>query len=609
MKNKKHANAEYEQASPTLLSMQPNELTKKPKISDEDLAQWNALRLHCEARLIMLRQWRNSWWMQNWSSLANFILPRRSIWLTQSAGGIPTPNNMIRGVPINSAIKDPTGTFAARVCAAGMMSGLASNSRQWFKVMPKAKNLELDAEGRAWLDEIENRLYTVLAASNFYNSFAQECEDLVIYGTAPVIIYEDEQDIIRLYNPTIGEYYLASGATLRIDGLYRQFVMTIAEIVDFFTLEKCPEQIQSLWRQKGASLDKELIIAHSIEPNFDGPHFDKIPGGFTWREVYWLYGQASKQPLSIRGFVEQPFTAARWATQSNDAYGRSPGMDVLPDIAQLQVMAVRLGEAIEKQVRPPLLADVNLKNQPSSILPGQVTYVSDLSPARGMRPVYEVNPDIRGMEGLIASIQQRVKVGLFNDLFLMLEQSPDQRMTAYEVSQKVQEKLQVLGPVVENIITESLRPKLERVYGIMRRKDMLPPMPESLKGIPLDIEFISMVSIAQKGAMTAGIERILALTGNMVAVDPDVRFVVDFDTCLREFNDLLANPANILRGPEAVEKLKQQMAQAQAQQQQQQNAAQQAQTISVGADAASTLANTSLGAGQSALSSLLGLNQ
>ncbi len=609
MAKQKYDTAVYEKASPTLLSEQPNELTKEPKSSDKDAAQWLALCTHCEARLIMLRQWRNSWWMQNWSTLANYILPRRSIWLTQSAGGIPTPNNMVRGVPINSAIKDPTGTFATRVCAAGMMSGLASNSREWFKILPKVKDLELDAQAREWLDEVEDRLYTVLAGSNFYNSFAQECEDLVIYGTAPVLVYEDEQDIIRLYNPAVGEYYLASGATMRVDGFYRQFVMTVAEVVDFFGLENCPDQVRGLWRQKGAGIDKEVIIAHSIEPNFDGPHFDKLPGGFAWREAYWVWAASAKQPLSIRGFNEQPFTAARWATQSNDAYGRSPGMDVLPDIAQLQVMAVRLGEAIEKQVRPPLLADVNLKNQPSSLLPGQVTYVSDLSPARGMRPIYEVNPDIRGMESLIASIQQRVKVGLFNDLFLMLEQAPDQKMTAYEVAQKVQEKLQVLGPVIENLITESLRPKLERIYGIMRRKDMLPPVPDSLKGIPLDIEFISMLSIAQKGAVTGGMERILALVGNMVAVYPDVRFVLDSDTYLRQFNDLLANPAKILRGPEAVAQLQQQAQQAQAQAQQQQNAAQQAQTMSVGADAANTLSNTNLSAGQNALGALLGIKQ
>lgn len=596
----------YEKSSATLLAQQPSTPKKDPKTDAKTISEWNNLRGHMEARLIMLRQWRNSWWTQNWSTLAEYIQPRRSIWLTQSTGGIPTPNNMTRGRPLNNSIKDPTATFAVRVCSAGLMSGLASVSRQWFKISPSTKGIDIDAEGRKWLDEIEQRTYTILAGSNFYNAFAQECEDLVVYGSAPSVIYEDEKDIIRCYNPAVGEYYLASSATMRIDGLYRQFVMTISQIVDFFGIESCPEDIRKLWKAKGSSLDMERIIAHSIEPNYDTEGCPKIPGNFTWREVYWVYGAGSKWPLSKRGFIEQPFTAARWATQSNDAYGRSPGMDILPDVIQLQVMTVRLSEAIEKQVRPPLLADITLKNQPSSILPGQVTYVPNLGAGTGMRSIYEVNPDINGLSALIQQIENRIKIGMFNDLFLMLEQTPDTKMTAYEVAQKVQEKLQVLGPVIENIITESLKPKLKRIFGIMKRKGMIPPAPDSMKDIPLDIEFISMLSLAQKASITGGLERIAALIGNMVAVYPDARFLLNDDIFIREFNDLLANPEKILRDPQEVAKMLQQQQQAQQQQQQQANMMHGAQTANVAADAANTLASTEIGGGQSALSQLMG---
>lgn len=605
MKSKKSTNdAVYEKAGPTLLASQPNSVESK-EASSQKMAEWSQLRSHLEARLVMLRQWRNSWWYQNWSTLAQYILPRRSIWLTQSTGGIPTPNNMTRGLPLNTYIKDPTATFAVRICSAGLMSGLASVSRQWFKVVPTMRDMDIDQEGRAWLDEVESRTYNVLAGSNFYNSFAQECEDLVVFGSAPCVIYEDEQDVIRCYNPAVGEYYLATGATLRIDGLYREFVMTISQIVDFFGVKNCPDDIQQLWAAKGSSMDTERIIAHSIEPNFDVRGCPKLPGNFTWREVYWVFGSGSKVALSQRGFVDQPFTAARWATQSNDAYGRSPGMDVLPDNIQLQVMTVRLSEAIEKQVRPPLLADVNLKNQPSSILPGQVTYVPDLGPGKGMRSIYDVNPDINGLSGLIMQIQQRIKVGFFNDLFLMLEQAGTGQMTAYEVAQKVQEKLQVLGPVIENIITESLKPKLKRIFGIMTRKGMLPPMPDSLKNMSLDIEFISMLSLAQKASITGGLERIAALIGNLTAVYPDIRYILDTDTYIREFNDLLANPEKILRGPEEVAKMVQAEQEQQQRQQQQEAIERGAQTAKVGADAASTLAGINQGGGAAALGQIL----
>ncbi len=610
--NKKESKAVYEMASPSLLSEQPPDPPEYKKPKSEEVSQWNVLKGHLEARLTGLRTWRQSWWNQNWAELAQYIEPRRSIWLTQSGGGWPSPNNMSRGKPLNSAIVDPTGTYAVRVCSSGLMSGLASPSRPWFKIVPTMKNSEIDAAGRQWIDDVEQRIYTVLAGSNFYNSFAQECEDLVVFGTAPVIIYEDEKDVLRCYNPCVGEYYLASGATMRVDTLNRAFVMTCAQIVDFFGLENCSEEIQQMWKAKGSELNQERIIGHSVEPNFGigGTDAGKIPGNFAWREVYWLFGAGTDKPLSMRGFVDQPFVAPRWNILSNDAYGRSPGMDCLPDILQLQVETMRKAEAIEKMVRPPLIADMSLKNQPSSSLPGSVTYVNGLSAGTGMRSIYEVNPDIAALERDLAAIQARVKQGFFNDVILMLSSNPVTNRTAYETAQLMQERLQVLGPVIENIIGESLKPKLKRVFSIMNRKGLFPPMPDSMKAAGgVTIDFVSMLALAQKASATGGLERLAAFVGNLVAVYPQAKDLLNIDNLIEEMNTLLDNPQDILHGTEELKQIRQAAAQQQQQVQQAQMLQHSAQTANIGAQAAQTLAGTDVGAGQSALNALLGGGQ
>jgi hypothetical protein len=595
--------APYEESGPTFLSKQPS---PEPDSSVKADPTWPPLRGHLEGRLIALRNWRQSWWTQNWADLAEFILPRRSIWLTQSTGGNPNPNNMTRGRPLNTSIADPTATYAVRVCSSGLMSGLASPSRPWFKMIPGVGKLQLDADARQWLDETEDRMYTVIAGSNFYNSFAQECEDIVVFGTGPNIVYEDERDIIRLYNPAVGEYYLSSDSNGRVDGVYRLFVMTVAQIVNFFGIEKCSAEIKSLWKEKGNQLEVERMIAHSIEPNFDIDGVGKIEGNFTWREVYWEWGSGSVMPLSKRGFVDQPFTAARWSIQSNDAYGRSVGMDVLPDIMQLQVMARRMAEAIEKQVRPPLVGSMELKNKPTSTLPGHLTYVQDIKNG-GIRPIYQVQPDVNAMAANILQIEQRIQKGFFNDLFLMLENQPTaDRMTAYEVAQKMQEKLQVLGPVIESLLTDSLKPKLKRIYNIMKRKGLISPLPESLKNVPLDIEFVSMLALAQKGAATGGIERLMSLVGNMAAVAPQALENVNVDAVVREYNDLLGNPQKILYGPDEVKANRDAKMKMMQQEQQMQGLERTAQAAGAAAPAAKVLADTNVGGGQNVLGKLLG---
>ncbi len=571
-----------------------------------DAASWPVLRGYLEQHTQAMRTWRNSWWMENWSDLALFILPRRSIWLTQSAGGWPTANNMLRGQEINQAIVDPTGTYAVRVCAGGMVSGLASPSRPWFKMITGDKHHQLDAESRIWMDETEDKIYTVLSQCNFYNAFAQECEDTIVYGTAPSICYDDADEVVRFYNPSVGEYYLASNGTMRDDTLYRVFVMTVRQIVSFFGVDNVTPEVKQLWDQGGTSVEQEKIIGHAIEPNFaiEGNEKTKIKGNFAYREVYWVYGSGSKQPLSFTGFVECPFTVDRCYTQSNDAYGRSFGMDVLPDIIQLQMETRKKAEALAKNVSPPLIADVSMKNQPTSQNPDSVTFVPMISGGVGMRSLYTQQFNLADITNDIKMIQDRIKVGFFADLFLMMQDNTS-RMTATEINAKMSEKMVVLGPVIESKLN-NLKLKLKRVYAIMERKGMISPKPPGLKGIPLTVEFISTMALAQKAAATGGMERIAALIGNMAGVYPSAPDNLDSDAYISIMNELLGNPLRILRGPEQLAEIRKQKAQAQ-QQAQQLAMQEQASTIRHNdAKTGLTLSQTEVGAGQSALQAMVG---
>ena len=592
-----------------VLSMQPAQpkigANSNGKINGKD---WVTLEKHCSERLNGLRAWRYSWWMQNWSDLAEFELPRRSIWLTQSAGGIPTPNNMLRGREINKSIVDPTATYAARICAGGMTSGTVSPSRPWFLMKSAITRRDLDTEARKWIDETQDRIYSILAGSNFYESEAQEKEDIVVFGTAPCLIYEDARDIFRCYNPCVGEYYLANDGSNRVNCFARQFLETVQQTIDFFGSDTPPDEIKSMWAQKGSANDQERIISHMIEPNYaigEG-RVGKIPGDFAWREVYWVWASGSMQPLSMRGFHEQPFTVSRWSQQSNDAYGRSPGMDALPDVIQLQVMTRRLAEAIEKQVRPPLLADMSMKNQPASALPGHVTYVPKLDAGTGMRSIYQVNPDVGAMSANILAIENRIKIAFFNDLFLMLEQGAgSDRMTAYEVAQKVQEKLQVLGPVIEGMLGV-LKLKLKRIYGILQRKGFIDPPPASLRGVPLSVDFISTLALAQKASATGGLERLAALIGNLAPIYPEVKNILDAEAYVRVMNDLLGNQQHIIRSPAQLKQINAMEAKAAAASQQMMAMQHGAQTAQIASQAGMNLANTQVGASGNALAMLMG---
>ena len=94
--------------------------------------------------------------------------------------------------------------------------------------------------------------------------------------------------------------------------------------------------------------------------------------------------------------------------------------------------------------------------------------------------------------------------------------------------------MQVIGPVIENLLSESLQPKLKRIFGILRRNNMIPPPPQSMKNVPLDIQFVSILALAQKSAYTGGVEALMKLVGEIGAIHPEIFDLPDFDETLQE---------------------------------------------------------------------------
>lgn len=541
-----------------------------------------------ERRLQGLHRDRYSFWV-HWRDLADFILPRRYIWLV-------TPNRAYRGSQINQNILDSTGTVAARTCASGMMAGLTSPTRPWFKLkIPGFSNSDTSHPVALWLAECESRLMRVFSVSNFYNSVAVVYLDLCVFGTAAALIYEDHEDVIRLYNPCLGEYFLENDARMQVGVFARKFVRTLEQVVEEFGEENLPDQTAALYRAGGENLSQEITLCHLIEPNRAGDA--QVAKHFKYREIYWVDGQNEKA-LRIRGFFELPGCFPRWDIEANNAYGRSPGMDALGDIKQLQVEQKRKAQAIDKMVNPPLMADVQLKNQPATLLPGGLTYVAGTNNV-GIKPIYTVMPPVQELMEDIKEVQGRINEIFFKDLFMMVSQLETVR-TATEIDARKEEKLIQLGPVIERFENEFLNPAITRTFNIMQRGGLIPPPPSEIQGHPVEIEYSSMLAEAQRAVATGGIERVLSLAGDMAAVQPDVLDNVDFDAGIDEYATLLGTTPRLIRDPRDVAKIRAQKAQQLQQQQMLEHSADLAKGAQV-------LSQTPVGAGgQSALGAITG---
>jgi hypothetical protein len=443
---------------------------------------------------------------------------------------------------------------------------MTSPKTVWFRLTLDDADLAEYYTVKAWLDEVGKRIRTVLAESNFYTSHRH-----ALRGPRRLRHRRDDHlRGLRRRHPLLQH--------LRRRVLPRQqrahgdrhdvplFVQTTRQVGKRFGEENVSPTIQSALRQKGASLAREVMVAHAIEPNDDLTERLAQMKGRPFREVYWEWGSSKQKFLSVRGFYENPVIAARWAIFGNDAYGRGPGMDVLGDIKQLQVQQKRKAQAIDKMVNPPLVADVQLKNEPASLLPGGVTYVqmigSGSSSKPGMSPVYEVKPDLSQMVEDMNDVRSRIKTGFFEDLFMLWANMEGvQPRNELEIIERKSEKLIQIGPVIERFENEALDPAIERTFNIMNRAGLLPPPPRELRpGQPVKIEYVSMLAQAQKAAMTTGLEQLAAFVGRISALNNTVADNVDWDEAVQQYADHIGTPVKMLRPYADVLKMRQQRA-------------------------------------------------
>ena len=482
--------------------------------------------------------------------LAKYIIPQRYLALDEGK----QPRNKTR----NKYILDGHATMAARTLAAGMLSGATNPTHRWLKLSVEGA----DNVTQRWLDHVVDTLLKLMGRSNMYNALSTLYLDLGVFGTSPMLIYEDPQTLVRFYNLPAGEYRLMKDEREQISYLGRKFKMTSDQLVNRFGIENCSTQVQQDYSLTNRNKFTEHDVYHLIEPNVPAT----LPAHFAYRECYWEPGGQSDMFLEINGFYEKPFVAGRWETVGNNTYGVSPGQDALPDIISLQHLVSKKAKGLDKQVSPPLVADQSLKNQPTALMPNGITYVPSAAGV-GAKPVYQIALPYNELKQDKDEIKHSISRFFFADLFRAILDLQTVR-SATEVAEAVGEKLVLLGPVIGRLEDEVLSDMVSRVFGIAARAGMFPEPPGPVG--QLGIEYDSILSNAQKAAGIGNIERFSAHIGQIVPISPDTMAAVNFDELLRELAGRLSIPAAVLRSRQEVEAIK-------AQQQAQQEALAQAQ--------------------------------
>ena len=466
-------------------------------------------------------------WYAHWQELTSYILPRNGRYFVQDRN---------RGYRRHNNIYDNSGTRALRTLGAGMMSGATSPARQWFRLATPDPELNSFTPVKLWLDDVTKRMQRVFQKSNTYRTLHQMYEELGCFGTSAAIMLPDFQDVIHHYPLTCGEYCISTDSKGRVCTLYREFDMTVSQMVKEFGLENCSVSVQNMYRT--GSLDQWVPVIHAIEPRADRDIGKRDSKNMPFGSWYFEVGGEDGQFLRESGFMQFPALVPRWSVVGGDIYGNSPGMEALGDIKQLQHEQLRKAQAIDYQTKPPLQVPASMKNRDVETLPGGISYY-DGAANNGIKTAFEVNLNLQYLLNDIVDCRERVRGAFYADLFLMLANMPNTRMTATEVAERHEEKLIMLGPVLERLHNELLSPLVDMTFTRMLTAGMIPPAPQELQGMDLNIEFVSMLAQAQRAIGTNAVDRFVGNLGAIAQMKPDILDKFDQDQWADVYADML----------------------------------------------------------------------
>ncbi len=539
---------------------------------------------------------------QRWGALDTEFSPWRRRYMDLSDAFLPVSGRFLQeqrnqGTKDFNDIYDSTVTQALNTLAAGLMAGMTSPARPWFRLSTTDPDLAQYESVKIWLNGLTVKMRAIFAASNTYNTLHQMYGELGLYATAATIIDDDFENVIHHHGLTAGEYRLATDDKGNVNTIYRHFMMTPAQMVRKFGRDNCSTQVQNLYDR--GTLDASIPICHVIEPRSDRDPAKRDRLNMEWRSLYFEKGANNPDKyLQEGGMRDFRVLAPRWETWGGDTYGSlSPGMIALGDSRQLQHQQLRKAQGIDYMVEPPMVFPSAAKVNQVNLLPGGTSFV-DATTAQGVRSAFEVNLRLDYLLADIQDVRGRIKSVFYVDLFQLLAQNDRGRMTATEVAELHEEKLLMLGPVLERQHNETLDPLIEITFNRMLRAGLVPPPPPELEGHELQVEFVSILAQAQRAIGNNGIDRFVVSLGQIAALKPEVLDKFNADEWADVYSDSLGVDPNLIVGDKDVALVRQQR-------QQQQAAAQTAAMSNSAADTAQKLSQTDTST-QNALTGILG---
>jgi hypothetical protein len=485
-----------------------------------------------------------------WQETAEQFYPERADFTVTRSLGSDFAGHLMTSYPI-LARRDLGNSFASML-----------RRDKWFK-MSTSREGQQDHSSKVWLEQARDVQYRAMydRRSQFVRATKEGDHDYAAFGQCAISVELNRHADGLLYRCWhLRDVAWAENSEGLIDTIHRKWKPTARDLIATFG-KNCHQLIKDIASKEPY---KEIECRHIIIPS------EEYDGGFKAPYISIYIDVDNEHVMEEVGVFHRVYVIPRWQTVSGSQYAYSPAtITALPDARLIQSISRVLLEAGEKSVDPPMVANREVFRDDFNLMSGGITWAD----IEGDIDIRNVITEIGKGTNLPAGINIRddVRMMISQAFYLDKLTLPDARaMTAFEVSQRVQEYIRQALPIFAPMEYEYNGDLCEMTFDLMMRAGAFgSPMdiPQALRGENVQFVFESPLQAAIGQEKVGQLRSVAEMLQIAAKIDQSVAADIDIRTAFRDALDGAGVPTKWMRSEDDVAQILQQQAQDQQQQQ------------------------------------------
>lgn len=465
-----------------------------------------------------------------WQEMADNFYPERADFTNSRSLGSEFADHLMTSYPV----------LARRDLGNAFNGMLRPRSKDWFKLAVREEN-SVDTYGSRWLEYASGVMRKAMydRKSLFTRATKEGDHDFATFGQT-VVSVEPARDLTHLLYRCwhLRDVAWCENENGVIDTVYRKWKPAARTLMSLFK-----DVHQSVKDKVEKDPYCEINCMHVVIPSesYAGEKKYKTP-------FVSLYVDVDNQHIMEEvGSKRLRYVIPRWQTVSGSQYAYSPATIVaLPDARLIQSMTLTLLEAGEKAVSPPMIAVKEAIRSDVALYAGGITY-ADASYDERLGEV--LRPLSTDRSGIPFGIELRNDVReMISECFYLnkLSLPPQGDMTAFEVSQRIQEYIRQALPIFEPMEQDYNGALCEETFAILFEFGAFGPIeniPRDLLDKNVEFKFESPLHDAIEKEKTQKFTDAANLLAVAVQIDPDAPVNIDSRVAFRDALQGIGVPA------------------------------------------------------------------